>query len=86
MRWLSTGHMETQNHLKFQYCVQKVGICISSWFQSNSRDPMGLGSIPSQRESELYMRYGQKWKRESTMSKKLKIMGYSHPDGFLARE
>ena len=24
---------------------------------------MGLGSLPNQRESELYMKYGQKWKK-----------------------
>ena len=37
---------------------------------------MGLGSIPSQRESELYMRYGQKWKRESIMSRKAQNYGF----------
>ena len=47
---------------------------------------MGLGSIPNQREKGLTMRYGQRAKRESVMSKKLKIVGYSHPIEFLARE
>ena len=47
---------------------------------------MGLGSIPNQSGKDLTMKYGQKAKRESVMSKKLEIVGYSHPNEFLARE
>ena len=47
---------------------------------------MGLGSIPSQKEKDLTLKYGQKAKRESNMPKKLKIWGYIHLNEFLARE
>ena len=47
---------------------------------------MGLGSIPSQKEKDLTLKYGQKAKRESNMPKKLKKWGYIHPNEFLARE
>ena len=47
---------------------------------------MGLGSISNQRKSGLYMKYGQNGKKESIRSEKLKIVDYSHPNEFLARE
>ena len=47
---------------------------------------MGLGSLPNQRESDLYMKYGQKWKkRRLPYQKKLKILRYRYQNRFLAR-
>ena len=36
---------------------------------------MGLGSIPNQRESDLYMKYGQKWKKGDYHVKKAQNLG-----------
>ena len=47
---------------------------------------MGLETISNQRQKDLTVKYGQKLKRESNMTKNLKFWGYIHPNEFLARE
>ena len=36
---------------------------------------MGLGSIPNQRENDLYMKYGQKWKKGDYHIQKIQNLG-----------
>ena len=47
---------------------------------------MGLGTTSNHKQKHLTVKYGQRLKRESNLSKKLKFWGYSHPNQFLARQ